>query len=60
MEINKAKVSHNMKKVMCIETKQIYESASEASRILGMNKHYISTLMIRNKKTKEGYTFRYV
>lgn len=60
MEINKAKTSHNMKQVMCIETKQIYESASEASRILGMNKHYISTLMIRNKKTKEGYTFRYV
>lgn len=60
MEINKAKASHNMKQVICVETNQTYESASEASRILGMNERYISTLMLRNKKTKEGYTFRYV
>lgn len=60
MEINKAKASHNMKQVMCVETNQTYESASEASRILGMNDKYISTLMLRNKKTKEGYTFKYV
>ena len=60
MEHSDSKPSHSAKKRMCIETGKIYDSSAEASKSLGMNPHYVSTIMSRNKKTKEGYTFKYI
>lgn len=60
MEVNKEKPSGNMRSIMCIETGIVYESIADASRSFGKNTKYIHTIMRRNKKTKEGYTFKYI
>jgi very-short-patch-repair endonuclease len=60
MEHSKSKPSHSAKKIMCIESGEIYNSATEASKFFGMHDGYISNLIIKNRKTKEGYTFKYI
>lgn len=60
MEHSDSKPSHSAKKVICVETGQIYNSSVEASKILGMGNGYVSNLMRKHRKTKEGYTFKYI
>ena len=60
MEENKSKPSYNMRKVLCLETGIIYESSAEASRFLGKQTQYITGLIKKNRKTKDGYTFKYI
>lgn len=57
---NKSKTSHNIKMVMRNELNKIFESASEASRYLGHSNGYVSDIIIKNKKSDEGYTFKYI
>jgi very-short-patch-repair endonuclease len=57
---NKSKASHNTKRVMCNELNKIFESASEASRYLGHSNGYVSDIIIKNKKSDKGYTFKYI
>lgn len=57
---NKSKASHNTKRVICNELNKIFESASEASRYLGHSNGYVSDIIIKNKKSDEGYTFKYI
>lgn len=60
MELSNRKPAHSAKKILCIELNKIFESSVDASRFLGMGNGYVSNLMRKNGKTKEGYTFKYI
>lgn len=60
MKISETKPSHSAKKVICVETGEIYNSSVEASKSIGMDWRYVSGLISKNRKTKEGYTFKYI
>jgi len=57
---NKSKTSHNIKMVMRNELNKIFESASEASRYLGRSNGYVLDIIIKNKKSDEGDTSKYI
>lgn len=50
----------NKKQVLCIETKQIFESASEAARQMNLNKHCIIWCCNGKYKQTNNYHFRYL
>lgn len=50
----------NKKKVLCIETQQIFESASEAARQMNLNKHGIIWCCIGKYKHTKNYHFKYI
>lgn len=57
---NKSKTSHNIKMAMRNELNKIFESSSEVSKYFGHSNGYVSNLIIKNKKSVEGYTFKYI
>lgn len=50
----------NKKKVLCIETQQIFESASEAARQMNLNKHCIIWCCNGKYKHTNNYHFKYI
>lgn len=49
---------HKMKRIMLMETGEIFQSITEASHMLGISRGAISrSLNCRSRCTKEGYTF---
>lgn len=50
----------NKKQVLCIETNQIFESASEAARQMNLNKHCIIWCCNGKYKQTNNYHFRYL
>lgn len=57
---NKSKAFHNVKKVICNELNKMFESSSETSRYFGHSSGYASDLILKNKESAEGYTFKYI
>lgn len=49
-----------MRKVICIETNEIYSSATEAAKAIGCSHDMISSVCLGKNKTAKGKTFRYV
>ena len=47
------------KKVICHQTKIVYESISEACRLLGVNSGKVSLVCMGKRKHTKGYTFEY-
>lgn len=60
MKESESKPSHSSKRVLCIELDKMFESSEEATKFCGKSKGYVSNLMRKNRKTKEGYTFKYI
>lgn len=60
MEESESKPSHSAKRVLCIELDKIFESSEEANKFCGKTKGYVSGLISKNRKTKDGYTFKYI
>ena len=50
----------NSKKVLCIETSEIFDSTVEASRIMVVNQGKISEVCNGKRKTAGGYHWRYM
>ena len=59
-KIHKGKPAHNRKKVLCVETGEIFESMMDASRKTGICGGNISAVCLRGRKTAGGYHWRYV
>lgn len=59
MKASNEKPSHSAKKVMCVETEEIYQSASECSKLLGFGKGYVSGIILSNKSVN-GLHFKYI
>ena len=55
----KLRVERKIKKVLCLETKIVYNSAMEAGILIGMRKNSIPTAIYKRHKCK-GMTFQYV
>lgn len=51
------KKGHPGNKIMCNETKKLYDSQSEAVSEMGINPTYLSEHMNGKKDTVQGYTF---
>ena len=49
----------NVKKVVCLQTGKIFNSAHEASRILGVNRSHITSCCTGKRKSTGGYNFEY-
>jgi len=49
----------NKKKVICVETNQIFDSAKEASEFMGLYKGAVSNACIKNKPVG-GYHWKYL
>lgn len=49
----------NVKKVVCLQTGQIFNSAYEASRILGVNRSHITSCCTGKRNSTGGYNFEY-
>ena len=49
----------NTKKVICIQTNQVFDSSYEAARILGLNRSHITSCCTGKRKSTGGYSFRY-
>lgn len=49
----------NKKKVVCIETGEIFESTSEAERVMGLCVNKVSAVCRGVRKSTGGYTFMY-
>ena len=58
--IREQKMSSKAKKVKCVETAMIFESAHEAARNMGLNFRLISSVCNGVRKTTGGYHFVYV
>ena len=50
----------NCKKVVCKQTGQVFNSAREAARILGLNSGHVSSCCTGNRKSTGGYNFEYL
>lgn len=50
----------NRKKVLCVETGQVFSSAMEVSRQTGINRSHISEVCNGKLKTSGGYHWRYL
>lgn len=50
----------NAKKILCVETGEIFESAHEASRKTGVNFRSISKVCLGKRKTTGGYHWEYL
>lgn len=50
----------NTKKVVCIQTNQVFNSSHEAARILGLNRSHITSCCTGNRKSTGGYNFKYL
>lgn len=48
------------KRVLCVETSQVFDSVTQASQILGITKSNIVSCIKGRLKTIHGYTFKYV
>lgn len=59
-EIYSIKKNLSSKKILCIENKIIYNSISEAGRLLEINQQNISAMLRGKQKTVKGYTFKYL
>ena len=60
MQENKNKKSHAQKKVICVETNEIFDSATEASLHFGKGRGYVSNIMRKDKPSNLGYHFKYL
>lgn len=60
MQENSNKKSHAQKKVICIETNEIFNSATEASLHFGRCSGYISGIIKKDKPSNLGYHFKYI
>ena len=49
----------NAKKVICLQTNQVFDSSYEASRILGLNRSHITSCCTGKRKSTGGYNFKY-
>lgn len=58
--IQEPKTENTPKKVICVETKVIYPSISEAARQLGLNLSSISQCCTGQRQTTGGYHFEFV
>lgn len=58
--INKIKEKVNKSKILCIETKKVYESISECSRDINIDRSNISKVCRGVSKKAGGYTFKYI
>lgn len=57
----KGRVSHRRKKVICLETNSIFESANATAKYLGKSSHSLIAACCRGEHEKAyGLTFRYV
>lgn len=56
----KGKPAHNRKKVLCIETGEIFESMGDAERKTGISNSHISQVCNGKLKTTGGYHWKYV
>lgn len=61
-KIVKALINHKnlSKKVLCVETEEVFESAHEASRKTGLNRGNISSACLGIHKTAGGYHWKFV
>lgn len=60
-KISKAlKISSKKRKVYCVETDTIYESISDAGRILNINSGCICRVCLKKRNHTRGYHFEYV
>lgn len=55
----KGKPAPNRRKVICCETEEVYDSATEASRKLNVSKSTVATAIRRNNAVK-GFHFKYL
>lgn len=60
MQENANKKSHAQKKVICIETNEIFDSATDASLYFGKGTRYISSIIKKDKPSNLGYHFKYI
>lgn len=58
--LNNCANGRSSKSVYCEELDRTFISGKEASDFLGMKNTYVSTLIARGKKSREGYSFRYI
>ena len=49
----------NTKKVVCLQTGQVFNSAYDASRLLGLNRSHITSCCTGKRKSTGGYNFEY-
>ena len=49
----------NVKKVVCLQTGQVFNSAYEASRILGVNRSHVTSCCTGKRNSTGGYNFEY-
>ena len=47
-------------KVICVETNEIFDSATEASLHFGKGRGYVSNIMRKDKPSNLGYHFKYL
>ncbi len=57
--MKKLAIKSRSKQVQCIETRKIYNSITEASKLTGTNRRHISDVCKGKRKTSGGYTWRY-
>ena len=60
MQENSNKKSTAQKKVICIETNEIFNSATEASLHFGKCRGYVSDIIKKDKPSNLGYHFKYI
>jgi len=54
------KPAHNRRKILCITNNTIYESLTEAAKVLGLRLSNISNVCRGRAKTIKGYSFRFL
>ena len=59
-EANKRRPAHNRRKVKCVETGEIFDSAKEASMKTGTSQSGISLACNGSRKSAGGYHWKYV
>ena len=57
--MRKASIEARKKKVICIETGIIYESAREASKCTGVSYKSISTVCLGKRKSTKGFHWKF-
>jgi hypothetical protein len=59
ISFSKKGVSNTLKKIICITTGDIYESATDAGKILKLNQQSISRVCNKERKTYKGLNFMF-